>query len=169
MGPEASGSDLPFSCVGSRIREEPTTICRDPNEAFHRSISGRVDDRQETGLLQAGAKRDDPFPLRRHETSLLRRERHGQARPLLCGFLQTGRTVPPELVLTEGVQGAAAAELISRIVRGGTISPLGRISQAENLLHAVRHEGFPPSWVALDPTEDDGTVAPTRGSVEGEA
>ncbi|KRZ12253.1 hypothetical protein T11_3846 [Trichinella zimbabwensis] len=87
-----SGSDLPFSCVGSQIREEPTAICRDPDEAFHRSISGRVDDRQETGLLQAGAKRDDPFPLRGYETSLLRRERHGQARPLLCGFLQPGRT-----------------------------------------------------------------------------
>ncbi|KRZ68746.1 hypothetical protein T08_15165, partial [Trichinella sp. T8] len=29
------GSDLPFSCVGSRIRQEPTTICRDPDEAFH--------------------------------------------------------------------------------------------------------------------------------------
>ncbi|KRZ65901.1 hypothetical protein T10_12594 [Trichinella papuae] len=87
-----SGSDLPFSCVGSQIREEPTAICCDPDEAFHRSISGRVDDHQETGLLQAGAKRDDPFPLRGHETSLLRRERQGQARPLLYGFLQPGRT-----------------------------------------------------------------------------
>ncbi|XP_003367322.1 transglycosylase-associated protein, partial [Trichinella spiralis] len=128
MGPEALSSDFPLSCVGSRIREEPTAICRDPDEAFHRSISRRVDDRQETGLFQAGAKRDDPFPLRGHETSLLRRERHSQARPLLIRFLQPGRTIPPEFVLTEGVQGAAAAEFISRIVGGGTMPPLRRLS-----------------------------------------
>ncbi|KRY45541.1 hypothetical protein T03_15792 [Trichinella britovi] len=158
------GSDLPFSCVCSRIRQEPTTICCDPDEAFHRSISGRVDDHQETGLLQAGAKREDPFPLRGHETSLLRRERHNQARPLLHRFLQPGRTIPPEFVLTECVQGAAEAELISRIVRGGTMPPLRRLSPAEDLLNAVRHERFPSSWVASDPTEDNSTVAPTRGS-----
>ncbi|KRX12535.1 hypothetical protein T07_13056 [Trichinella nelsoni] len=78
---------------------------------------------KETGLLQAGAKRDDPFPLRGHETSLLRRERHSQARPLLNRFLQPGRTIPPEFGLTECVQGAAAAVLISRIVCCGTMPP----------------------------------------------
>ncbi|KRX52153.1 hypothetical protein T06_15912, partial [Trichinella sp. T6] len=59
---------------------------------------------------------------------------------------------------------AAAAELISRIVRGGTMPPLRRLSPAEDLLNAVRHERFPPSWVASDPTENNRTVAPTGGS-----
>ncbi|KRZ40542.1 hypothetical protein T4C_6548 [Trichinella pseudospiralis] len=44
------------------------------------------------------------------------------------------------LVLTESVQGAAAAELISRIVRGGTMPPLRRLSPAEDVLNAIRHE-----------------------------
>ncbi|KRX55690.1 hypothetical protein T09_6033 [Trichinella sp. T9] len=79
--------------------------------------SSFTDNGPATGLLRAGAKRDDLFPLRGRETSLLRRESDGQARPLLRGFLQPGRTVPPELVPTEGVQGAAAPDLVSRIAR----------------------------------------------------
>ncbi|KRZ17283.1 hypothetical protein T11_1317 [Trichinella zimbabwensis] len=129
-------------------------------------MSGQEDDPQEAGLLQAGTKRDDLFPLKGRETSLLRRESDVKARPLLCEFLQPSRTVLPELAPTEGVQGAAAAELVSRIVRGGTMLPLGGFTQAEDLLHAVRHEGFLPSRIALDPTEDNDTIAPTGKSVE---
>ncbi|KRY40076.1 hypothetical protein T01_2807 [Trichinella spiralis] len=146
--------------VTIHVNRQMYTFCRGRCSSF--TYNGPA-----TGLLQAGAKRDDLFPLRGRETSLLRRESDGQARPLLRGFLQPGRTVPPELVPTEGVQGAAAAELVSRIARGGTMSPLGWFSQAEDFLHAVRHEGFPPSWVALDPTEDNATVASTGGSVKG--
>ncbi|KRZ78695.1 hypothetical protein T10_9967 [Trichinella papuae] len=44
-------------------------------------MSGRVDDRQEAGLLQASTKRNDLCLLRGRETSLLRQESDGQARP----------------------------------------------------------------------------------------
>ncbi|KRZ54890.1 hypothetical protein T02_2765 [Trichinella nativa] len=51
--------------------------------------------------------------------SLLQPECHGQVRPLLSGFFQPGRTIPPEFVLTKGIQGTAVAELISRIFAVG--------------------------------------------------
>ncbi|KRX34963.1 hypothetical protein T05_7446 [Trichinella murrelli] len=96
--------------------------------------------------------------------TLLQRERHGQAQPLLSGFLQPGRTIPPEFVVTKGVQGAAAAELISRIFA------VGQCHHWEGSVRLrISCTRFPPSWVILDPTEDNSTVAPTGGSVERKA
>ncbi|KRY01907.1 hypothetical protein T4E_10651 [Trichinella pseudospiralis] len=41
------------------------------------------------------------------------------------------------------------------------MSPRVRFSHSEDFLHAVRHKGFPPAWVTLDPTQDNAAVAPT--------